>query len=134
MIAQRTSREAKAKRKQAEKEANHENRVREKEERQWQVREHAHVRETNRNERERHEAENRVASGRKRRRGGASESLEAANPPQLQPTPTTTLRCNRCGGHHPPTAPTDAHTISRASTRSRCLQWVTPISVLVDKK
>ena len=47
------------------------------------MREHTHVRKANKRERERLEAEKRAASGKRRRRGGASEFVEAAKPPQL---------------------------------------------------
>ena len=53
------------------------------------MREHAQVREANRHECERREVEKTVASGRRGHRGGARESVEAANPPQSQPMPTT---------------------------------------------
>ena len=89
MLAQRTSREVEAKTKQAENEANCESRLREKEEWQRQVHERAQVREVNRDKRERREAEKRAVDGRRWCQGGASESMEATNPSQLQLTSTT---------------------------------------------
>ena len=42
------------------------------------------------------------------------------------------LGCNSCRGRHPPTAPTNAHNTGRG--RSMCLQWDTPISILVGRE
>ena len=90
----------------------------------------------NNHERERHEAEKRVAGTTRQCRGPSNESMEAATPLQLHPTPTTTpqlsLVATAVEAATPSTTPTNAHSIGRG--RSRCLQRDTPISVLVDRK